>query len=67
MQMIPVEEIKSIDVDNSEKDICPFAMNTAEESFISCQTKQCMAWYWTGDNVGCCALIYKPEMIQFKK
>ena len=65
MRMIPVEEIKSIDVDNSEKDLCPFGMSLGDQQY--CATRQCMAWYWTGDDVGCCALVYKPETIQFKK
>ena len=63
MRMLLVEEIKSIDAGNKENDKCPYGMNTAEEGFIYCQTSQCMAWYWTGDNQGCCALVYRPETI----
>lgn len=66
MRMIPVEEVKSIDINSVDKDICPFSLNNPheEEYVLKCQGCKCMAWYWTGDNQGCCALVYKPETIQ---
>lgn len=65
--MIPVNKIKTIGVDNTKNNLCPFALNSAEESFVTCQTSDCMAWFWTDDDTGCCALVYKPEMIELKK
>lgn len=61
IRMISIEEIKSIDSDNDEKTLCPFGMSTENQQY--CATTECMAWYWTGDNSGCCALIYRPEHI----
>lgn len=74
MRMIPIDEIKSIDVDNRENDKCPYGMSLPDDD-VSCRTNNCMAWYWVGDNIaikgykykGCCALIYKPETIDLGK
>lgn len=61
IRMIPIKEIKSIDRENSEADLCPYKMNNTGN--CACETNQCMAWYWTGEDSGCCALIYRPEHI----
>ncbi len=62
MRMIPVDEVKSIDVGNKERDICPYGMPHLNDD-IPCHTNTCMAWYWTSDDMGCCALVYRPETI----
>lgn len=64
MREIPIVEIKSIDSRNSEKDLCPFSLSKPQHyPDRECRTNKCMAWYWTGDDSGCCALIYRPEHI----